>query len=126
MNAQQIAILPFDLRDSNLPLLIAWPVLMANLMDWFSPADIVSLPDGLSVGDVLVISPPLLAESIRITTPDGSAHELPIAGERVAFANTDQAGPLSAGDPARRRGDERAAIRRQSLRGGRERDPACA
>lgn len=92
VNAQQIAILPFDLRDSNLPLLIAWPVLMANLLDWFSPADIVSLPDGLSVGDVLVISPPLLAESVRVTAPDGSARELPITGERVAFANTDQLG----------------------------------
>ena len=92
VNAQQIAILPFDLRDSNLPLLIAWPVLMANLMDWFSPADIVSLPDGLSVSDVLVISPPLLAESIRITTPDGRVHELPVAGDRVAFANTGQLG----------------------------------
>ena len=91
-NARQIAILPFDLRDSNLPLLIAWPVLMANLLDWFSPADIVSLPDGLSVGDVLVISPPLLADGIRITRPDGSAHELPITGDRVAFANTDQLG----------------------------------
>lgn len=91
-NARQIAILPFDLRDSNLPLLIAWPVLMANLMDWFSPADIVSLPDGLSVGDVLLISPPLLAESIRITTPDGSVRELPVTGDRVAFANTEQLG----------------------------------
>ncbi len=91
-NARQIAILPFDLRDSNLPLLIAWPVLMANLMDWFSPADIVSLPDGLSVGDVLMISPPLLAESIRITTPDGSVRELPATGDRVAFANTEQLG----------------------------------
>ena len=65
---------------------------MANLLDWFSPADIVSLPDGLSVGDVLVISPPLLAESIRITTPDGSVHELPVTGDRVAFANTVQWG----------------------------------
>ena len=92
VNARQIAILPFDLRDSNLPLLIAWPVLMANLLDWFSPADILSLPNGLSVGDVLVISPPLLAENIRITTPDGSAHELSVAGDRVAFANTGQLG----------------------------------
>ncbi|MDE2855326.1 MAG: VWA domain-containing protein [Chloroflexota bacterium] len=88
VNAQQIALLPFDLRDSNLPLLIAWPVLMANLLDWFSPLDIVSLPAGLSVGDVLAISPPLLAESIRITTPDGSLHELPAAGDRVAFTDT--------------------------------------
>ena len=92
VNAQQIAILPFDLRDSNLPLLIAWPVLMANLLDWFSPSDIVSLPDGLTVGDVLVISPPLLAESIRVTTPEGKVHDLPVQGEKVAFADTGKLG----------------------------------
>ncbi|MCY3798137.1 MAG: VWA domain-containing protein [Chloroflexi bacterium] len=92
VNAQQIAILPFDLRDSNLPLLIAWPVLMANLMDWFSPSDIVSLPDGLTVGDVLVISPPLLADGIRVTTPDGTIHDLPVEGDMVAFAETGKLG----------------------------------
>ncbi|MYE26984.1 MAG: VWA domain-containing protein [Chloroflexi bacterium] len=92
VNAQQIAILPFDLRDSNLPLLIAWPVLMANLLDWFSPSDIVSLPDGLTVGDVLVISPPLLADGIRVTTPDGTVHDLPVEGDMVAFAETGKLG----------------------------------
>ncbi|MCY3833259.1 MAG: VWA domain-containing protein [Chloroflexi bacterium] len=92
INAQQIAILPFDLRDSNLPLLIAWPVLMANLLDWFSPADIVPLPDGLGVGDVLSISPPLLADSLRITLPDGIIRELPIEGESLAFTETGQLG----------------------------------
>lgn len=92
VNAQQIVILPFDLRDSNLPLLIAWPVLMANLLDWFSPAEIVSLPAGLTVGDVLVIAPPLLAESVRVTRPDSRVHELPVEGERVAFAETGQLG----------------------------------
>ena len=88
VNGQQIVILPFDLRDSNLPLLIAWPVLMANLLEWFSPLDIVSLPADLSVGDVLVISPPLLAESVRVTAPDGSMRELPASGDRVVFAET--------------------------------------
>ncbi len=92
VNARQIAILPFDLRDSNLPLLIAFPVLMANLLDWFSPSDIVSLPDGLSVGDVLAVSPPLLADRLRITTPAGAIHELPATGDRVAFADTGQLG----------------------------------
>ena len=92
VNAQQIAILPFDLRDSNLPLLIAWPVLMANLLDWFSPADIVSLPEGVRVGDVLVISPPLLADSARITAPDGAVRELPVTGETLAYTDTGQLG----------------------------------
>ena len=102
VNAQQIAILPFDLRDSNLPLLIAWPVLMANLMDWYSPAEIVDLPDGLTVGDVLVIAPPLRAELVRITAPDGSMSELPVAGESLAFTDTGQLGLYRARDCARR------------------------
>ena len=92
VNAQQIAILPFDLRDSNLPLLIAYPVLMANLLDWFSPTEIVSLPDGLSVGDALVIQPPLLADSVRVTAPDGTVQELPVQGDTVLFSGTDQLG----------------------------------
>lgn len=92
INARQVAILPFDLRDSNLPLLIAYPVLMANLIDWFSPADIVPLPDGLSVGDVLLISPPLLADSLRITAPDGRVTELAAEGETLAYTDTGQLG----------------------------------
>ncbi len=92
IDAQQIAILPFDLRDSNLPLLIAYPVLMANLLDWFSPANIIPLPDGLSVGEVLPIAPPLLAESLRITLPDGVVRELSVEGESLAFTETEQLG----------------------------------
>ena len=92
VNARQIAILPFDLRDSNLPLLIAYPVLMANLIDWFSPADIVPLPDAVSVGDVLLISPPLLADSLRVTAPDGRVSELAVEGDTLAFTDTGQLG----------------------------------
>ena len=91
-NARQVAILPFDLRDSNLPLLIAWPVLMANLLDWFSPSEIVSLPNGLSVGDALVIQLPLLADSVRVTAPDGTTHDLPANDQTLVFSDTRQLG----------------------------------
>ena len=91
-NARQIAILPFDIRDSNLPLLIAYPILMANLLDWFSPVDIVSLPDGLSVGDPLVIQPPLLADGVRITLPTGETRDLPVNGRALVFTDTNQLG----------------------------------
>ena len=92
VNARQVAIFSFDLRDSNLPLLIAWPVLMANLLDWFSPAEIVSLPDGLSVGDALVIQPPLFAESVRVTAPDGGVQVLPVRGDALVYSDTRQLG----------------------------------
>lgn len=91
-NAQQIAIMPFDVRDSNLPLLIAYPVLMSNLVEWFSPADIVALPDGLSVGDSVVIHPPLLADSIRVTASDGTVTELAIDNNTLVFTDTSQLG----------------------------------
>ena len=65
---------------------------MANLVDWFSPAEIVSLPDGLSVGDSVVIHPPLLAESIRVTAPDGEVTNLPISDNTLVFTDTDQLG----------------------------------
>lgn len=91
-NGQQIAIMPFDVRDSNLPLLIAYPVLMSNLIDWFSPADIVTLPDGLSVGDSVVIHPPLLADSIRVTAPDGEVNDLVIDNNTLVFTDTNQLG----------------------------------
>ena len=91
-SGQQIAIFAFDLRDSNLPLLIAWPVLIANLMDWYSPADIVPLPSGLRIGDVLLISPPLLAERIVITAPDGTIYDMPVNSDTLAFTETDQLG----------------------------------
>ena len=91
-NARQIAILSFDIRDSNLPLLIAYPILMANLLDWFSPVDIVSLPDGLSVGDPLVIQPPLLADDVRITLPTGETRDLPVNGSALVFTDTNQLG----------------------------------
>jgi len=91
-NGQQVAILPFDVRDSNLPLLIAYPVLTANLIDWFSPADIVNLPDGLSVGDSVIINPPLLADSIRVTAPDGTVTDLPVNSSTVVFTETGQLG----------------------------------
>ena len=92
VNARQVAMFSFDLRDSNLPLLIAWPVLMANLLDWFSPAEIVSLPDGLSVGDALVIQPPLFAESVQVTAPDGGVQVLPVRGDTLVYSDTRQLG----------------------------------
>lgn len=91
-NGQQVVILPFDVRDSNLPLLIAYPVLMANLVDWFSPADIVALPDGLSIGDSVIINPPLLADTIRVTAPDGEVTDLAVNNNALVFSNTNQLG----------------------------------
>jgi Ca-activated chloride channel homolog len=88
---RQIAIIPFDLLESDLPLQIAWPVFISNMLQWASPANIVN-GSSLSVGDVLRISPPLGASSARITLPDGTSRDLAISSDAFAFAETQAAG----------------------------------
>lgn len=92
IDGRQVAILTFDIHNSDLPLQITWPVLMANLMDWFSPQSIISVPDSLTVGTSLAIRPPLTADSVRVQLPDGSSQDLLIERQAVVFADTKQTG----------------------------------
>ena len=44
---RRVAVLTFDLHDSDLPLQVAFPVLMSNLLNYLAPAQPFSAPDGL-------------------------------------------------------------------------------
>ncbi len=95
-NGRQVAILTFDLHNSDLPLQITWPILMANLLDWFTPRAAISVPGGLQVGQSLSIQAPLDATNIRFTLPDGSTSDLPVNRPTLAFAGTTMPGIYSA------------------------------
>ncbi|MCB9456356.1 MAG: VWA domain-containing protein [Anaerolineaceae bacterium] len=88
VDGRQVAILTFDLHESDLPLQIAWPVLMANLLDWFTPRSAISAPNGLSVGESLAIRPPFEATAVRVTLPDGSQRDLLIDRDVIVFGET--------------------------------------
>ncbi len=92
VDGRQVAILTFDLHDSDLPLQITWPVLMSNLLNWFTPSAVVSAPDGLSTGGSLTIHPPLDATSVRVTLPDGDQRSLAVDRDTLVFADTDLPG----------------------------------
>jgi len=90
---RQIMLLPFDILDTDLPLQIAWPLLMSNAMEWFAPANVISGSTAVSVGDTVRINPPLNTDTGRVTAPDGSVTELDVRGRSgLAFTNTQQAG----------------------------------
>ncbi len=91
-SGRQIAILTFNLSETDLPLQITWPILMANLMDWYHPQDVVYVPDGLKVGESLLLHPPLTADSVRIHLPDGSRRDLKATGAALIFAETQAPG----------------------------------
>ncbi|MBI5667031.1 MAG: BatA domain-containing protein [Chloroflexi bacterium] len=92
VDGRQVAILTFDLHESDLPLQITWPVLVANLLEWFTPQSAINAPDGLRVGDSLPVRPPFEATSVRVTLPNGTARSLEVGRETLVFADTDQPG----------------------------------
>ena len=91
-DGRQVAILTFDIHDSDLPLQITWPILMSNLLEWFTPSSIISVPNGLQVGASLPIRPPFDATGVRVTLPDGGTKDLPIDRQTVVFADTQEPG----------------------------------
>ncbi len=88
----RLAVLTFDLRDSDLPLQIAFPILTANLADWLLPWGAVTLPALVCPGDAIPIQPDPEATEIVVTGPDGSRHTLPVGEEIPVFAATGQLG----------------------------------
>jgi Ca-activated chloride channel homolog len=88
------AVFAFDLRQSDLPLQVAWPILVANLAGellGLGPA----APDPLAPAQPIEL--PLVADAlgVRVTLPDGSVEELyPSAtgASTVTFVGTRQLG----------------------------------
>jgi Ca-activated chloride channel family protein len=91
-DGRRIAILPFNPSESDLPLQITWPILMANLTEWFTPSAIVDITQSLIVGQTLMAMPPLEADAVRITAPDGTTQTLVPSNGSVIYGDTHQAG----------------------------------
>jgi Ca-activated chloride channel family protein len=85
---RQVAIITFDLHRSDLPLQIAWPILLANLAQWYTPARTVDAPDAVAVGDTLAFNPPFEADTIRITRPDGATSTIRVGDDALIYADT--------------------------------------
>lgn len=90
---RQVAILTFDLYRSDLPLQIAWPVLMANLLEWFAPSRVVDVPGVLRPADSVLLRPQLAADRVEIVRPDGSTRTLAAGEEALNFSETELLGP---------------------------------
>jgi len=83
---QRVACMAFDLRDSDLPLRLAFPILTANLMGWLMPQlstePALSLPSGLPWAP----SFPAAATSATLIAPDN--RRLPLTLDAPQTAET--------------------------------------
>ncbi len=102
VGGRRVAILTFDLHASDLPLRVEFPILIANLFDWFTPARPFDVPDTLTSGDAVTIRPQPATTAYRVTLPDGSQQTIPLTEQSMAFTDTRQLGvytvELLAGD----------------------------
>lgn len=93
---RRIAVLAFDLHDSDLPLQVTFPVLMANLLGYLAPAQPIAAGDGLRPGETLVIKPRGGDTVVAITDPAGQEFAATATEAGVLFAQTHRLGLYTA------------------------------
>lgn len=86
---RRAAYIAFDLTESNLPVQVAYPVLMGNLFTWLTQADGGDRAN-LQAGDSLPLRVPGRATRFTVRRPDGSTVER--GATRAIYDDTEQAG----------------------------------
>jgi hypothetical protein len=86
-NGQRVVLIPFDLRQSNLPLSAAFPILMSNLLGYLEPVGQAAQRD-LRPGDSVTLSPLAQTEEIVVRQPGGQSQTFPSEGRPIQFSST--------------------------------------
>jgi hypothetical protein len=89
---RRVAVITFDLHDSDLPLQVTYPILMSNLINYLAPAQAFSAPDGLRPGETLVIKPSGGDSVIVVQDPLGRRIGTTVTEAGVVFAGADALG----------------------------------
>lgn len=89
---RRVAVLTFDLHESDLPLQVAFPILMSSLIGYLSPAQPFQAPDGVQPGASLAIRPGLNVQAVVVTDPLGVAHRLDLTESGATFSQTQGTG----------------------------------
>lgn len=89
---RRIAVIAFDLRHSDLPLQVAFPLLWSNLVDWLAPGARSPLPTQAAPGESLAFDAPDGSTSATVTCPEGPVILLTAESGRFLFTGTHQLG----------------------------------
>lgn len=83
-NGRPFVVLGFDLRDSDLPLRISWPLLLLNTINGFVEED-TSYISSFTTGRVWRIPVPAEAQEALLTSPDGVTQRIPVLQGRAVY-----------------------------------------
>jgi len=76
--------LGFDVRDSDLPLRVAWPLFLLNTINWFTDED-ASYLSSFRTGDVWRVPVGAQATEARLKLPGGAEESVPVHEGRAVF-----------------------------------------
>lgn len=88
---RRVAVVTFDLRDSDLPLQVTYPILFSNLINYLVPPSAFDAAQALAPGETLAIAP-TGAEQIVIVSPSGKAFSYTPGQNRIIFTETGELG----------------------------------
>ena len=88
---RRIAVLGFALHESDLPLQVAFPILLSNLVGYLAPGQGGAAAQ-LQPGQPLTVPVPPDATAVRVTAPGDEATTVEPANGQAIFADTDALG----------------------------------
>lgn len=91
-NGRRISLVTFDLFNSDLPLKIAWPILLANLTEWYKAPRAIQIESALRPGQTVPIRPTTDATDIRVILPDGDTRTYRVEQPILIYSDTAQNG----------------------------------
>lgn len=81
-NDHRMTALLFDVRRSDLPLRVAWPLLLLNTVDWFAQEDAGYL-SSYETGETWHVPVPADVEEATLVTPGGDERAVPVVEGRA-------------------------------------------
>lgn len=92
---RRVAVISFDLHDSDLPVQVAYPILFANLFQYLTQSQSIQITipaAGLHPGDSVLLQPRQDIENIRIQDPSGRQFPLQVRESGALFSDTSESG----------------------------------
>jgi hypothetical protein len=88
---RRVTILPFDLQQSNLWTMSAFPILMSNIVNYLSPPGVVQSAS-IQTGSPESLAPLPQVQSVRVTGPTDQVSEFRTGQGPISYATTDTPG----------------------------------
>ncbi len=84
-DGKRFVVFGFDVRESDLPLRVAWPLLLLNTVDYFVQED-VGFVSSFHTGDTWHVPVPSHLDAVTILDPRGEERRVPVVEGRAVFA----------------------------------------